>query len=204
MASPLNTALFSLPTTNTSLKFLSFFVNLTLLGFFLDFLYRPSLNLHNDLIFTRVGAVYSDSVKIQVRYPSPEGDAIRLVWKQLSGGLSGLEETSDHEGWTDGPLVALSEDNDWVGISRLENLWASTEYQCTHFSLLGDKMPAHLTISVSIDRLAFTNGTLLSYPATPITFKTFPDPRIPGTRFKFIASSCIVSLLPHFPLIANN
>lgn len=47
----------------------------------------------------------------------------------------------------------------------------------------------------SIDRLAAANSSLLPYPATPITFKTFPDSRIPGTKFKFIASSCIVRFL---------
>lgn len=50
-----------------------------------------------------------------------------------------------------------------------------------------------ITDFTDLDRLAAANATLLSYPATPITFKTFPDPRIPGTKFKFIASSCIVS-----------
>lgn len=51
------------------------------------------------------------------------------------------------------------------------------------------------------DRLAVGNTSqeFLSYPATPLRFKTFPDPRIhSGSHFRFIASSCA---LPNFPYV---
>lgn len=93
-----------------------------------DFWYRPTFTSHNDLTFTRVGAVYHDSVKISLRYPGVE-DGVRIVWKQASG--LGTTTPSDHEsGWTDGPLVPLSAEQDWVGVVKLDNLWTSTKYQC--------------------------------------------------------------------------
>ncbi len=44
------------------------------------------------------------------------------------------------------------------------------------------------------DRLATLTSTLLPYPPKPITFRTFPDPRLPGVHFKFVASSCLVGV----------
>lgn len=93
-----------------------------------DFTFRPLLDLHDDLIFTRVGAVYHDAAKIVVRYPGVE-DGVRIVWKQSSGATADV--TSGNEsGWTEGPLVKLTPDQDWVGAAKLENLWTSTTYQC--------------------------------------------------------------------------
>lgn len=54
---------------------------------------------------------------------------------------------------------------------------------------------------LSLDMLAGADHGLgfLPYPPTPLSFKTFPDPRlITGTHFKFIATSCI---LPNFPYV---
>jgi alkaline phosphatase D len=111
-----------------------------------DFTFRPLLNLHDDLIFTRVGAVYHDAAKIVVRYPGVE-DGIRIVWKQSSGVVDAAADVrSDNEiGWTDGPLVKPSSDQDWVGVAKLENLWTSTTYQCTSGAILlpGCFPPSH-------------------------------------------------------------
>jgi hypothetical protein len=47
------------------------------------------------------------------------------------------------------------------------------------------------------DVLADANKTVLPYPAAPIPFRTFPDPRLQSARrFRFVASSCTV---PNFP-----
>jgi len=47
------------------------------------------------------------------------------------------------------------------------------------------------------DALATANRTLLPYPAHPVAFRTFPDPRLGlGSKFRFLVSSCIT---PNFP-----
>lgn len=96
-----------------------------------DFTFRPLLNSYDDLIFTRVGAVYHDAAKIVVRYPG-EKDGVRIVWKQFSNAVVGVTNaTRDNESqWIRGPLVKLSPDQDWVGSAKLGNLWTGTTYQC--------------------------------------------------------------------------
>ena len=52
-------------------------------------------------------------------------------------------------------------------------------------------------IDCILDALAGANSSLLPYPASPLSFRTFPDPHLPGgTHFRFVTSSCI---LPNFP-----
>lgn len=53
----------------------------------------------------------------------------------------------------------------------------------------------------SPDTLASLNRTILPYPASPIPFRTFPDPRYQtGTHFRFVTSSCITPNFPYVPL----
>lgn len=55
--------------------------------------------------------------------------------------------------------------------------------------------------SLGTDRLSSLNKTMLPYPPNPITFRTFPDPRLPtGTHFRFIVSSCVTPNFPYLPL----
>lgn len=55
--------------------------------------------------------------------------------------------------------------------------------------------------SVVPDRLQDANETLLPYPAEPIRFKTFPDPRLAvGSHFRFLATSCATPNFPYAPL----
>lgn len=124
--------LFSLPTSSSWDKIYSLVINAILLGLVADFLVRPTFYRHDDLVFTRVGAVYNDAAKIVVRYPNVEG-GVRIVWKQ-AGGVGGLiaATTSAESGWLDGPLLELTPEQDWVGTAKLENLWTSTKYECTH------------------------------------------------------------------------
>lgn len=57
------------------------------------------------------------------------------------------------------------------------------------------------TLSSTTDVLADSEGTPLPYPAEPIKFHTFPDPRLPtGTHFRFIVSSCATPNFPYAPL----
>lgn len=94
-----------------------------------DFLARPLFETHEDLVFTRVGTVYHDAAKIVVRYPPPS-DGLRIVWKQVDGTGTIAHSNSDESGWIDGPALDLKAENDWVGVTRLDSLWASTRYQC--------------------------------------------------------------------------
>jgi hypothetical protein len=55
--------------------------------------------------------------------------------------------------------------------------------------------------TVCPDVLAHTNRTLLPYPASPIRFRTFPDPRLQsGSHFRFVVSSCLTPNFPYVPL----
>ena len=48
--------------------------------------------------------------------------------------------------------------------------------------------------------LATSDKQVLSYPPTPIRFKTFPDPKLPhSTPFRFIVSSCMKPNFPYAP-----
>jgi alkaline phosphatase D len=49
-----------------------------------------------------------------------------------------------------------------------------------------------------------TNRTILSYPSSPIPFRTFPDPRLPsGNHFRFVVSSCVTQNFPYVPFQGN-
>lgn len=93
--------------------------------FALEFVLYPVIDDAADVVFTRIGAVYPDSAKVVVRYPSSEVNAtdrqVRLLWRQASG----LEAT-----WNSGPEVNLTADHDWVDTARLTGLWPSTNYEC--------------------------------------------------------------------------
>lgn len=74
--------------------------------------------------------------------------------------------------YQEGPVLDIEEEKDWTAAGKIAGLWPSAEY---------------------VYRLAYLNSTFLPYPETPITFKTFPDPRSSaGTHFKFLVSSCMV------------
>lgn len=58
-------------------------------------------------------------------------------------------------------------------------------------------LQSSLLNDVVLDTVATLSNTTLSFPKAPIPFRTFPDPRLhAGSRFRFIASSCIT---PNFP-----
>ncbi|KAF9475330.1 hypothetical protein BDN70DRAFT_814299 [Pholiota conissans] len=162
----LPTVLFSLPTHSRALTLANAAINVLLLLAVLDFAGTPFLDTAQHVVFTRVGAVYPDSIKLVVRYPHQH--SLLVLYR---------ESTADPNAtWTHGPLLTLTPDADWVATARITHLWPSTSYQY---------------------RLADPNATLLPYPPNPISFRTFPDPRLPTTtRFRFIASSCTV---PNFP-----
>ncbi|KAJ3840484.1 PhoD-like phosphatase-domain-containing protein [Lentinula raphanica] len=89
-------------------------------------------------------------------------------------------ESKADAGWNKGVSLNLSQENDWVDTVTLTGLWPSTNYEYA---------------------LAGANSSLLAYPGSPLQFRTFPDPHMPGgAHFRFLASSCILPNFPYAPL----
>ncbi|KAG8967639.1 hypothetical protein FRC05_001969 [Tulasnella sp. 425] len=174
--------LFSLPARERWVNWFHFLTNTLLILLVLDASIAPrslSTN-YNDVTFARVGAVYSDAVKIHIRYPGLIEDSslqsgvgvLKVVWREARVGAAESEAGM----WKDGPVVQLSEENDWIGVAHLTKLWPAHNYQF---------------------RLAYPNSTFLPYPSTALPFRTFPDPRLKfGTQFTFVASD---GIRPNFP-----
>ena len=90
-----------------------------------DFLVTPFVDTASDLVFTRVGSVYLDRVKIVARYPlsnDTENGDIHVVYRQLDG--------SGSETWKDGPVMNFTEEYDWVDTVTLAGLWPASLYEC--------------------------------------------------------------------------
>ncbi|KAG9038405.1 hypothetical protein FS837_001248 [Tulasnella sp. UAMH 9824] len=180
--------LFSLPSRERWINWFHFLTNTLLALLVLDSTISPrSLSTsYDDVTFARVGAVYSDAVKIHIRYPGLIEDTslhsgvgvLKVVWREVSA----ASVESEAGLWKDGPVVQLSEENDWVGVAHLSKLWPAHNYQF---------------------RLAYPNSTFLPYPSTPLPFRTFPDPRQKyGTQFTFIASDGIRPNFPYKPSLS--
>ncbi|KAG8892087.1 hypothetical protein FRC01_014350, partial [Tulasnella sp. 417] len=180
--------LFSLPARQRWINWFHLFTNTLLMLLVLDFTISPrSLSTsYDDVTFARVGAVYSDAVKIHIRYPGLIEDTslqsgvgvLKVVWREAPTGAAENEAGM----WKDGPVVQLSEESDWVGVAHLTKLWPAHTYQF---------------------RLAYPNSTFLPYPSAPFPFRTFPDPRQKyGTQFTFIASDGIRPNFPYQPSLS--
>ncbi|KAL0947239.1 hypothetical protein HGRIS_013360 [Hohenbuehelia grisea] len=169
---PVLNILFSLPTKSRRLKLANLIINVFLLLAVVEFLAYPFIDSASDVVFTRVGAVYHDRIKIAVRYPltnHSDEELPYIVWR----------EANNNSSWVHGPSLHLSEDNDWVQTVQLTGLWPSASYEY---------------------RLS-SNGSFLPYPSEPISFRTFPDPHITtGSRFRFLVSSCITPNFPYVPM----
>ena len=134
-----------------------------------------------------------DGAKVVVRWPDAEQGAVRVVWREAPSASSGINVV-----WKNGPIVYLRNETDWVGVGRIGGLWPSTTYQCM-FSDLPCRLECSHAI-LPVDRLAYKNSTHLPYPDEPISFRTFPDPRLTtGNHFKFVVSSCIMPNFPYLP-----
>ncbi|KAG6818577.1 hypothetical protein H0H93_003849, partial [Arthromyces matolae] len=165
----LTTLLLSLPTTSRRLRLSNIILNTLLLVAVVDYVVTPYLDTATDVVFTRVGAIYPDSVKVVIRYPliEPSSQPPLLMYREVS---------KTAYSWKEGPDLEFRSDRDWVDTVRIASLWPSTAYEYSLFS---------------------SNKTMLDYPSTPIAFRTFPDPRLSnGSRFRFITSSCTT---PNFP-----
>ncbi|KIY51150.1 Metallo-dependent phosphatase, partial [Fistulina hepatica ATCC 64428] len=155
----------------------------------------PLLDPQEALIFTRVGAVTPNSANIVLRYPPPHSfpndsnddqnivahhpHHIRLIWREYK------ENASDTDGWRRGPTLELIQEHDWTATAQLTSLWPATLYEYTLQK--ADTTPGQLDYPGSSRRL--------------FRFITFPDARLAtqsGSKFKFLASSC---MLPNFPYV---
>ncbi|KAJ3814294.1 PhoD-like phosphatase-domain-containing protein [Lentinula aff. lateritia] len=89
-------------------------------------------------------------------------------------------ESKPNAAWNKGEILNLSQENDWADTVTLSGLWPSTKYE---YALVG------------------ANASFLAYPGSPLAFRTFPDPHLPGgTHFRFVTSSCILPNFPYAPL----
>ncbi|VDB88629.1 unnamed protein product [Peniophora sp. CBMAI 1063] len=162
-------------------KKVNFGINTLLLLAGVHMVLQPVLDPAHDVIFSRIGAVSPDSAKIVVRFPNTTSNAtessLQLLWRKVpETTLSGAPSVAP---WQSGPKLELTDDADWTGTAQIRGLWPNTQYEYA---------------------LADTNKTLLDYPATPLRFRTFPDPRIPGgSHFRFLATSCVTPNFPYVP-----
>nr|AXF50744.1 phosphodie terase [Inonotus obliquus] len=173
---PIFTLILDLPSSSVKLRKLSFLINSILLLSAADFVTHPIRHPAHDVTFVRVGAVDHRSAKISLRYPgsnSTDRHAVKVLFRPFSG------DSTEQARWIEGPVVELLEQEDWANVTRIPNLWPSTTYEY---------------------KLAVPDSNHdLPYPASPLRFETFPDPRLTaGSHFRFIATSCI---LPNFPYV---
>ncbi|KAF9459580.1 PhoD-like phosphatase-domain-containing protein [Collybia nuda] len=177
---PVLTLLFSFPSRLRWLQLVNILLNALLLGAAADFAFTPFFDTASDVMFTRIGAVYPDSIKIAARYPQPNitnTETLRVIFREL-------KVPSELPTWKDGPLMTFHNDNDWVDTVSLGSLWPNTSYEYAFATL---------------------NRTRVVYPGTPLRFHTFPDPRLPtGNHFRFIVSSCVTPNHPYSGPIYRN
>lgn len=118
-----STLCFSLQTHDRRLKLANIFINALLFAAALDLVLTPFLDVAHDVAYTRVGALYPDAAKIQVR--NPVNDTLIILYREVSPDTA-LQPSE----WKQGPLVHPQADYDWVETVRLPNLWPSTRYEC--------------------------------------------------------------------------
>ncbi|KAH9951414.1 PhoD-like phosphatase-domain-containing protein [Amylocystis lapponica] len=177
-ASILSSIIFTAPTKSLGLQVTNLVINSLLILAAIDFVTYPYFDNASDVTFTRVGAVYPDSAKIVVRYPTTDSTdhQVRIAWRQAANSDVSADNSNS---WRHGPLVNLTSENDWVSTVKLDGLWPRTHYEY---------------------KLEDADETTLPYPANPIRFRTFPDPLLhSGSYFRFLASSCITPNFPYVP-----
>lgn len=129
LASRLIAVILTLPMGSRRLRLFSLLVNTLLLLVSIEFAAEDYLHDAPDAMFTRLGAIYPDSVKLAVRYPH-HNDPIHIVWRKV-------RESSDPQAqpWTLGPPIMLSEVDDWVNSTTISPLWPNTVYECNPLTL---------------------------------------------------------------------
>ncbi|KAL0578425.1 hypothetical protein V5O48_003575 [Marasmius crinis-equi] len=166
--SPLSQVVFSLPSFSSAVRRTNFVINALLAVAAADLILTPRLDTSLDVVFSRVGAVYPDSVKIVARYPNV-AEPVHISWRELS-------KSNITKPWKQGPALQLVEENDWTDTVTLKGLWPGSRYEYI---------------------LSNNETTPLDSASSPISFRTFPDPKISsGKSLRFVATSCVT---PNFP-----
>ncbi|KAI0648220.1 PhoD-like phosphatase-domain-containing protein [Trametes meyenii] len=177
LKSALSTIIFSVPSPVRALRWVNLTINTLLLLAAGEFVFFPYFDSASDVVYSRVGALYPDVVKLVVRYPAAANATehlVRVAWRQTDG------NADTDAPWREGPLANLTAEHDWVRTVTLQGLWPSTSYEY---------------------RFEDGNNTALPYPAAPIRFHTAPDPRLhSGSHYRFVASSCMTPNFPYLPL----
>jgi alkaline phosphatase D len=158
------TILLSLPSRYARRRTLNIAANFVILLFGLEFVLTPYFDTASDVAFTRVGAVYPDSIKISVRYPAAEINAtentVRVLWREKTPEQEVVTEVHTEDNttetrtettkielpWKDGPLLTLTAEDDWVGTANLKGLWPSTKYECKRLLLLKQRVDPKLSL----------------------------------------------------------
>ncbi|CAA7270163.1 unnamed protein product [Cyclocybe aegerita] len=161
--SPLSVLILSLPTTSRLFTVVNVLINTLLALASADLILTPFLDTASDITFTRVGAVYPDSVKIQARYPFHHN--LLVLYRQFN--------TSD---WKYGPRLHPTQQSDWVDTVRLANLWPSTSYEYTIADINTTILPI---ASAPIPFRTFSDprlhsGSRFRFIATSCTTPNFP------------------------------
>ncbi|KAJ8078418.1 hypothetical protein PM082_012700 [Marasmius tenuissimus] len=170
-SSPISQVVFSLPSTSRKVRWTNLVINAFLALAAADLILVPLVDKSADVTFSRVGAVNADSVKIVARYPDVT-QPVYVSWRELT-------PSDDIKPWKQGPALQLVEENDWTDTITLKGLWPSTRYEY----ILSDNE---------------TNP--MENAASPISFRTFPDSRLPnGRQLRFVSTSCITPNFPWYP-----
>lgn len=167
----------------------SIIVNVLLVLACLDLQFAPHFFYpENDLAFVRVGAVTPSAATLVVRVPPlHELEAAEYGWDaELQAKVVDHPSaqvlyrlTQPLGDWQKGPLLASSNESDWMVKAELSDLYASTQYE------IRLTLPGRAAIHPS-------------FPKT-IRFTTWADPKLStqaGTHYKFASSSC---MLPGWP-----
>jgi hypothetical protein len=171
-ASQLAIVILTLPIGSRRLRLLSLFVNSLLFLASIEFAAEDYLRDAPDTVFTRLGAIYPDRVKLAIRYPHHK-DPIHVLWRKA-------RESSDLQAqpWTLGPPIIFSEVGDWVNSTTISPLWPNTMYECNLLTLFS------LTVCfllLTFDQICWGPQINNSYPTHRFPFgsKPFPIPSCP-------------------------
>ncbi|KAJ6500325.1 PhoD-like phosphatase-domain-containing protein [Mycena sanguinolenta] len=115
----LQTIALSLPARSSRLRYANAAINTLLALAVVEFIGTPFIDTAADLSFSRIGAVTSDSVKIAVRFPTPNATT-QLLWR---------EQKEKEASWRNGPSLSFSPDADYVSTVKLNGLWPNTSYE---------------------------------------------------------------------------
>jgi alkaline phosphatase D len=155
----LSSLLLSAPSPSRFLNIATVLLNVVLLAACLDALWSPILGMDGaSLAFVRVGAVDYHSVKISARIP-PEsslvhqsdtgagnttgGEEAFLPVDEFQGARIVYRPTKPLGKWIAGGELHVEEAKDWVGVLKIDGLWAQTEYECAFSRQPASHFTAH-------------------------------------------------------------